>query len=351
MSLGYRFDPHEGSLVPTNTSVRLASRPTGTPDGQTWSTTTEPTAAVEDGQILVRVEQVSLDPAMRGWLDDRPSYVPPVGIGDVMRAGAVGTVEESRNRRFPTGTPVMGTFGVQQFAISNGSGVEKVDTALGTPSMYLGVLGITGLTAYYGLFKHGRPRAGETVLVSAAAGAVGSVVGQLARINGCRVVGIAGGPEKCAYLVDSLDFDDAIDYRSGSVRKAIASSCPDGVDVYFDNVGGEILDAALANLAPGARVVICGAISQYNEAGRGGGPANYMSLLVRRASMEGFLYFDNAADFPVARRRLANWVSSGAMTAPETLVSGTVADFPDVFLRLFSGDNLGKLILDITERT
>jgi NADPH-dependent curcumin reductase CurA len=337
--------------MPTNTAVRLASRPNGMPDDSTWAVTTDPTPDLDDGQFLVRVDQVSLDPAMRGWLDDRPSYVPPVAIGDVMRAGAVGVVEESRHRRFPVGSQVVGTFGVQQYAVSSGAGVERIDPGLGTPGMYLGVLGITGLTAYYGLFKHGRPRAGETVLVSAAAGAVGSVVSQLARLNGCRVVGIAGGPEKCAYLVDTLHVDEAVDYRSGSVRKAIAGACPDGIDVYFDNVGGPILDAALANLAFGARVVICGAISQYNETERAPGPANYMSLLVRRATMEGFLYFDNAADFPVARRRLAGWVSSGALTAPETLVSGTVADFPAVFLRLFSGDNLGKLILDLTERT
>jgi NADPH-dependent curcumin reductase CurA len=336
--------------VPINTAVRLARRPVGAPDAKTWDISRDQTPAVEDGQFLVRVDQVSLDPAMRGWLDDRPSYVPPVAVGDVMRAGAVGSVVESRHRRFPVGTVVMGTFGVQDFALSSGSGVEVVDESVGSPSMYLGVLGITGLTAYYGLFKHGRPRAGETVLVSAAAGAVGSIVGQLARINGCRAVGIAGGPEKCAYLVDTLGFDAAIDYRSDNVRKAIAASCPDGVDVYFDNVGGEILDAALATLALGARVVICGAISQYNETERGPGPSNYMSLLVRRATMEGFLYFDNAADFPVARKRLAAWIASGQITAPETLVKGSASDFPSVLLRLFSGDNVGKLILDLTER-
>jgi NADPH-dependent curcumin reductase CurA len=337
--------------VPINTAVRLARRPVGAPDAQTWDISREQTPDVEDGQFLVRVDHVSLDPAMRGWLDDRPSYVPPVAVGDVMRAGAVGSVVESRHRRFPVGTVVMGTFGVQDFALSSGSGVEVVDESVGSPTMYLGVLGITGLTAYYGLFKHGQPRAGETVLVSAAAGAVGSIVGQLARINGCRAVGIAGGPEKCAYLVETLGFDVAIDYRSDNVRKAIAASCPDGVDVYFDNVGGEILDAALATLALRARVVICGAISQYNETERAPGPSNYMSLLVRRATMEGFLYFDNAADFPVARKRLAAWIASGQITAPETLVKGSASDFPSVFLRLFSGDNVGKLILDLTERT
>ena len=335
--------------VPSNTAVRLARRPQGLPDQQTWSITTEDTPALDEGHFLVRVEQVSLDPAMRGWLDDRPSYLPPVAVGDVMRAGGVGTVVESRHRRFPEGTAVMGTLGVQQYAVSNGTGVERIDPTLGTPSMYLGVLGITGLTAYYGLLKHGQPRAGDTVVVSAAAGAVGSIVGQLARISGCRVVGIAGGPDKCHYLVDTLGFDAAVDYQAGSVRKSVAEACPAGIDVFFDNVGGEILDAALMSLAFGARVVICGAISQYNATERGSGPTNYMNLLVRRARMEGFLYFDNVADFPVARRRLAAWVADGSISAPETLVPGTVSDFPSVFVRLFSGDNIGKLILDLTE--
>jgi len=337
--------------VPTSTSIRLARRPQGPTDEQTWQVASEETPALDPGQFLVRVRQISLDPAMRGWLDDRPSYLPPVAVGDVMRAAGVGVVEESSHPRFPVGTAVLGTFGVQEYAVSSGHGVERIDEALGTPAMHLGVLGITGLTAYYGLLGHGRPRAGDTVLVSAAAGAVGSIVGQLARISGCRVVGIAGGPEKCSYLTETLGFDAAVDYRSESVRKAISGACPDGVDVYFDNVGGSILDAALANLALGARVVICGAISQYNATERAVGPANYMSLLVRRATMEGFLYFDNAPDFPIARRRLAHWVASGQMTAPETIVHGTIADFPEVLLRLFSGNNVGKLILDITEPT
>jgi len=334
--------------VPTSTSVRLAARPTGLPTDETWSVVAEATADLKPGEFLARVKQISLDPAMRGWLDDRPSYVPPVSLGSVMRAGTVAEVVESTHRRIPAGATVVGTFGVQEYAVSSGAGVEVCDPALGSASQYLGVLGITGLTAYFGLFKHGRPQAGDTVLVSAAAGAVGSVVGQLARISGCRVVGIAGGPDKCAYLVDTLGFDAAIDYHEGSVRKAIARECPAGVDVYFDNVGGEILDAALANLATGARVVICGAISQYNEAQRAPGPANYMSLLVRRATMTGFLYFDDAADFPIARQRIASWIAEGRVIAHETIVPGTVADFPRVFERLFTGEKLGKLILDIT---
>ena len=232
--------------------------------------------------------------------------------------------------------------------MSDGSGLVRVDPALGTPSMYLGVLGMTGMTSYFGLFEHGRPRAGDTVLVSAAAGAVGSIAGQLALINGCRVVGVAGGPDKCAYVTDTLGFHAAVDYKGDSVRKAVRKACPDGIDVYFDNVGGEVLNAALANLAMHARIVICGAISQYNAEAATPGPSNYMALLVRRATMTGFLVFDHAAEFRVARQRMAQWVADGRIIAPETIVPGSVADFHEVFLRLFTGDNLGKLVLDIS---
>jgi NADPH-dependent curcumin reductase CurA len=268
-----------------------------------------------------------------------------------MRALATGEVVESRHPRFPTGALVQGTFGVQEYAVTDGRDVTILDPALGTPSMYLGVLGSTGLTAYYGLLEHGRPRAGDTVVVSAAAGGVGSIVGQLARISGSRVVGIAGGPDKCRYLTETLGFDAAIDYRETGLRRRLAEACPTGVDVYFDNVGGQILETALSLLAMHARVVVCGAISQYNATERPKGPANYMSLLIRRATMGGFLYFDHAADFPVARQRLGAWVADGAIVAPETIAQGTVRDFPATLRRLFSGDNLGKLVLDITDRS
>ncbi len=329
-------------------TVRLARRPTGVPVPDDFTVASEPAPEPGPGQFLVRVTLISLDPAMRGWLDDRPSYLPPVGLGEVIRAGAIGEVVASNQPRFPVGTIVMGDFGVQEYAVADGRGVTRVDPDLGTPSMYLGVLGTTGLTAYFGLFEHGRPRAGDTVVVSAAAGGVGSIVGQLARIGGCRVVGIAGGPDKCAYVTDDLGFDAAIDYKAGSVRPALRDTCPDGIDVYFDNVGGSILDAALGTLAMHARVVVCGAISQYNAETATRGPSNYLALLVRRATMGGFLVFDHAADYAVARQRLAAWVAEDRLTAPETIVSGTVADFLPTFLRLFTGDNVGKLILDVT---
>ena len=320
----------------------------GVPVADDFSITTDEVPDPGPREFVVRVTMLSLDPAMRGWMDDRPSYLPPIGIDEVIRAGAVGEVVASNNARFPVGTLVSGTFGVQEYAVSDGSGVTKVDTALGTPSMYLGVLGMTGMTAYFGLFEHGRPRAGDTVLVSAAAGAVGSSVGQLAAINGCRVVGVAGGPDKCAYVTDELGFHAAVDYKDPGMRKAIQAACPEGIDLYFDNVGGAVLNAALTTLAMHARIVICGAISQYNADTVTPGPSNYMALLVRRATMGGFLVFDHAAEFGVARRRMARWVAEGRITAPDTVVPGTVADFHQTFLRLFSGDNLGKLVLDIS---
>ncbi|MCX6433262.1 MAG: NADP-dependent oxidoreductase [Actinobacteria bacterium] len=332
----------------SNTSVRLARRPIGMPVADDFRIDIADVPVPGPGQVLVRVTLISLDPAMRGWLDDRPSYLPPIGLDEVIRAGGVGEVVASNESRFPIGCLVQGNTGVQEYAVLDASSLTRVDPTLGTPSMYLGVLGMTGMTAYFGLFEHGRPRAGDTVLVSAAAGAVGSIVGQLAHINGCRVVGVAGGADKCAYATDTLGFDAAVDYKGDTVRTAIHDACPDGIDLYFDNVGGAVLNAALTNLSMHARIVICGAISQYNAEQATPGPSNYMALLVRRATMTGFLVFDHAAEFRTARRRLARWVADGRITAPETLVPGSVTDFHSVFLRLFTGDNVGKLILDIS---
>jgi NADPH-dependent curcumin reductase CurA len=332
----------------TTTSVRLARRPVGMPRPDDFRISSDELPEPVAGQFLVRVTLISLDPAMRGWFDDVPSYLPPIGIDEVIRAGAVGEVVASESTRFPVGTMVQGDFGVRSHALSDGSGVTIVDPALGTPSMYLGVLGMTGMTAYFGLFEHGRPRPGDTVLVSAAAGAVGSIVGQLARIGGCTVVGVAGGPDKCAYVTDTLGFDAAVDYQAPALRRAKRAACPNGIDVYFDNTGGPILEAALSNVSMHARIVICGAISQYNAEVPTPGPSNYMALLVRRATMGGFLVFDHAAQFRGARRRLAAWVADGRISAPETIVPGEVADFHPVFMRLFSGENVGKLLLDVS---
>ena len=245
----------------TNHQVRLAARPVGLPKRSDWGFTEEAVPEPAEGEMLVKVKYLSLDPAMRGWMNEGKSYIRPVRIGEVMRAGGAGTVVASRNPAFREGDPVVGGFGVQEYAISDGKGVSKVDTRVAPLPVFLDVLGMPGMTAYFGLLEVGKPRAGETVVVSGAAGAVGSVVGQIAKIQGCRVVGIAGGVDKCRYLIDKLGFDAAIDYKAEDVRAMLKATCPEGIHVFFDNVGGDILEAALARLALHARVVICGAIS------------------------------------------------------------------------------------------
>jgi NADPH-dependent curcumin reductase CurA len=290
---------------------------------------------------------VSLDPAMRGWMNDARSYIPPVEIGAVMRAAAAGEVTASNHPGFAVGDHVTGAFGVQEHAISDGAGVVRADTALAALPTWLGTLGLTGMTAYFGLRDVGRAQAGDTVVVSGAAGAVGSVAGQIAKLDGCRAIGIAGGEEKCRWLVDDLGFDAAIDYRSEDVRRALRGHAPDGVDVYFDNVGGEILDAVLTRLARGARVVICGAVSQYNATGAVRGPSNYLSLLVARASMTGMIVFDYADRYAEAAAEMAGWLGDGRLTTREDVVEGGVEAFPETLLRLFRGENIGKLVLKV----
>jgi NADPH-dependent curcumin reductase CurA len=335
----------ERRMPQVNHQIRLAARPAGLPRATDWSLTTEEVPRPGSGQFVVAVSHVSVDPAMRGWMNARPSYVPPVEIGAVMRAGAVGRVTASEHPGFAVGDDVYGVFGVQEYAVSDGRGVIKIDTSLAGPSVYLGALGMTGLTAYFGLLDTGRLKEGDTVVVSAAAGAVGSMAGQIARIKGAgRVIGIAGGPEKCRTLTEEFGFDAAIDYRAGHVRRAVREHAPRGVDVYFDNVGGEILDDVLACLARGARVVICGAVSQYNET-QVRGPANYMMLLVARASMTGMLVFDYQDRYPQAMAELAGWLREGKIVSREHVVHGGVAGFPEALLLLFDGVNTGKLVL------
>ena len=331
----------------TNHQVRLAARPVGLPKRSDWQFTQEAVPEPKDGELVVQVQYISLDPAMRGWMNDAKSYIRPVGIGEVMRAGAAGKVVKSRHEKFREGDIVTGGFGVQEFALSDGKGVNKVDTRLVKLPTYLGTLGMPGLTAYFGLLDIGKPQPGQTVVVSGAAGAVGSVVGQIAKIKGCRTVGLAGGADKCRLLVEEFGFDAAIDYKREDVKAALRQHCADGIDVYFDNVGGEILDAALARLARGARIVICGAISQYNSTTGVKGPANYMSLLVNRASMTGMVVFDYADRYGEALRDMAGWVAAGKLKAKEDVVPGGVAAFPEVLLKLFSGENTGKLVLQL----
>ncbi|GAB1407157.1 NADP-dependent oxidoreductase [Thermomonas brevis] len=333
-------------MTATNRQFRLAARPVGLPRGSDWTLVEEPVPQPGEGEFLVRNEYISLDPAMRGWMNEGKSYVPPVAIGEVMRAYSAGEVMASNHPKFPVGSRVAGLFGVQEYALSDGKGARIVDTALAPLPVYLGVLGMTGMTAYFGLLDVGEAKEGDTVVVSGAAGAVGGVVGQVAKIKGCRVVGIAGGEEKCRYLVDELGFDAAIDYKREDVRAALRQHCPKGIDVYFDNVGGDILDAALANLALHARVVVCGAISQYNATEGVRGPSNYLSLLVNRARMQGMVVFDYASRYGEAARDMGAWLAQGKMTSREDIVEG-FDTFPDALLRLFRGDNTGKLLLKV----
>ena len=301
---------------------------------------------------MIKTTAISLDPAMRGWMNEGKSYIPPVAIGEVMRAGGIGEVIASKNVAFSVGDVVSCTPGVQEYVLVPGdqikrNGLFKLDTRLGTPTQWLNVLGMPGMTAYFGLLDVGMPQAGETVVVSGAAGAVGQTVGQLAKIKGCRVVGIAGGPAKCEWVVKELGFDACVDYKAGDLKSALRDACPKGVDIYFDNVGGEILDTVMTRLTRKARIVICGAISQYNNTTPVKGPANYLSLLVNRARMEGMVVFDYTDRFPVAVAELAGYLKDGRMKSKEDVVTG-LDTFPETLLKLFNGENFGKLVLQFS---
>ncbi|HEY2502679.1 MAG TPA: NADP-dependent oxidoreductase [Mycobacterium sp.] len=326
---------------------RLAARPVGKIRKSDFELVEAPVPEPGDGQFVVAVTDISLDPAMRGWMNAGRSYIPPVEIGEVMRALTLGRVIDSRNDQFAVGDLVQGVFGVTEYALSDGAGVQKITPAEGiSPSAYLGVLGITGLTAYFGLLDVGRLKAGETVLVSGAAGAVGTVVGQIAKIKGARVIGIAGGAEKCKMLTNELGFDAAVDYKGGDLKDQLHRHTPDRVDVFFDNIGGEILNQGLTRLARGARVVICGAVSQYNNVDVTG-PSNYIQLLVSRASMTGFVVFDYADRYPQAIAEMARWLSDGRLRNIEDTVHADIDAFPSTLDRLFTGANTGKLVLEL----
>lgn len=337
----------------TNKRVKLASRPVGLPQPTNFELDSIEIPALTDGQVLVKISFISLDPAMRGWMNEGKSYIRPIAIGEVFRAGSAGQVVESRNPAFAVGDYVTGNLGVQQYALVGPGATEptspeylvKVDAHLAPLETYLATLGMPGLTAYFGLLNTGQPKAGETVVVSGAAGAVGSVVGQIAKLKGCRVVGLAGDQEKVDYCVNELGFDACINYKTESVRTALRAACPTGIDVYFDNVGGEILDFVLEQIRFKARIVICGAISQYNNTTPVKGPSNYLSLLVNRARMEGIVVFDNAAHYGAAAREMAGWIQEGKLMAPKVQVEHGVENFLPALLKLFSGENFGKLVL------
>jgi NADPH-dependent curcumin reductase CurA len=332
----------------TNQQFRLAARPVGLPRDSDWELASAPLPALEPGWILVKVLYLSLDPAMRGWMNEGRSYMPPVAIGETMRAGGIGVVVESHSPRFAVGDHVMGMLGVQRFwagyAEDKAARLVKVDPALAPLPTWLNTLGMPGMTGYFGLLEVGQPKAGETVVVSAAAGAVGMTAGQVARQLGCHVVGIAGGPDKCRFVTEELGFHACIDYKATPVAQGLKEHCPQGVDVYFDNVGGDILDAVLARINLKARIVICGAISQYNATGPMKGPANYLSLLVNRARMEGMLVSDFAPRYPEAVATLARWLADGTIRSREHVVDG-FENFPSALLMLFEGKNFGKLVL------
>ena len=331
-----------------NKQLVLKKRPVGLPDKDTWALIESNIPELKEGEFLIKCEYISLDPAMRGWLNDTRSYIPPVQIDEVMRAGGVGKVITSNNSDFKVGDSVYGQIGVQQYIVTDGKGYHKVDPSLAPLPIYLGTLGMPGMTAYFGILEVGELKEGDTVLVSGGAGAVGSVVGQIAKIKNCTVIGIAGGADKCKYLVDELGFDGAIDYKNDDIKSKIKEYFPKGIDVYFDNVGGEILDAALGRLAMHARIVICGAISQYNNTTAVKGPSNYMSLLVSRASMKGMVVFDYAKDYGKAAQQMGQWMMQGKLKSKEDIYEG-IENFHETFLRLFSGEKMGKLVLKISE--
>ena len=327
----------------TSQEIRLAARPQGRPDASTWQLATTEVAEPGPGEFLVQLQQISLDPAMRGWLNDVRSYLPPVQIGAVMRAFGAGTVVASQHDDFAVGDVVSGTFGVREYAISDGKGVARLDLDVAPMSTWLGALGMPGMTAWFGLEDVGRAQPGDTVLVSAAAGAVGSTVAQLAKAKGCRVIGVAGGPDKVAWLRD-LGLDEVIDRREGDLLRQVRRAAPDGVDVYFDNVGGEHLEAAIGALSTFGRVAMCGAISQYNSTEPPAAPRNLALAIGKGLTLRGFIvgqYPELVAEY---HSRAPQWLAEGRLVADETFRDGLDAA-PQAFMDLLDGANMGKMLL------
>jgi NADPH-dependent curcumin reductase CurA len=335
-------------VLERNRRLVLDHRPSGIVDPSVVRREHEPVPEPGPDEALVAVRYLSIDPTIRGWMNDAPGYLPPIAVGEVIRSGGLGEVVASRSDRYRTGDLVVGMTGWQDYVIADDRGRTMQVVPPGIPPLAaLGVLGVTGMTAYFGLLDVGRLRAGDTVVVSGAAGAVGSIAGQIAAIEGAgRVVGIAGTPEKCAWLVDELGFDAAIDYRRETVADRLRAECPAGVDLYFDNVGGDILDACLARLALRGRVVLCGAISVYNDTTPSPGPSNYLNLLLRRGRMEGFIILDYLDRFPAAQATMAEWVAAGRVKHAEQVVDGLERALEALNL-LFTGGNTGKLIVKV----
>jgi NADPH-dependent curcumin reductase CurA len=336
----------------TNRRFLLARRPRGQPVPEDFSLVETPVPQPAEGAFVVRNRFVSLDPAQRGWMDDAPSYMPPIKLGDPVRATTVGQVDSSANPDFPVGDWVVGLNGIEEYSlVSSGGFTQKIDVShTPSPSYFLSAMGAVGLTGYFGLIDTGKPQPGETVLVSGAAGAVGSVVGQIAKIKGCRTIGIAGGRAKCKRLTDDYRFDVSIDYRGKSqdaLTAEIAAAAPNGVDIVFENVGGDILDAALMNLAPRARVILCGLISEYNSPDGKVGARNLWQVIVKRATIYGFLIMDYVPRFAEGGAQIARWLNEGRMRIDEDIIDG-IENAYTAFMKLFSGANQGKLILRLT---
>lgn len=337
--------------MPDNRRFLLVRRPQGMPVAEDFRLETEPTPELQEGEFLLRNHYAALDPAIRGWMDDKPSYLPPIPLGTPVRATTLGRIVESRSPDFPVGAWASGLNGMEDYSLGRAGGFTKLVDPDAVPSItnYLSSVGSIGATAYFALLEVGRPQPGETVLVSGAAGAVGSLVGQIAKMKGCRTIGIAGGPEKCARLTRDYGYDAAIDYRGKSEEDlvaAIRSVAPDGIDVHFENVGGQILDAALACIRDKARVVLCGLISQYNS--EPGATRNLWNLIVHGARIEGFILTHYVHRMAEAMPELAAWTRSGQLRMDEHIDEGLENALP-AFLRLFEGTNQGRMILKIAE--
>lgn len=334
----------------SNRRFILRNRPVGRIDADTFELVEDVIPEIGDGEALVRTQWISLDPTNRGWIRDEPTYLPPVAIGEVMRALGLGQVITSKHDAYREGQLVQGLLGWQEWAVASDSAplLPVAEIPGVSPREYLGVLGMTGLTAWVGIRDIGRPQLGETVVVSAAAGAVGSVAGQIARIEGARVVGIAGGPEKCGVLTEQLGFDAAVDYRAADWREQLAAATPNGIDVDFENVGGEIMDAVFARLNLRARVALCGLISGYNDSERPAGPRNFSHLLVQRVRLQGFIVLDHFDRMSEAVTELSAWMREGKLDALDTVVEG-FEQLPSAINMLFDGKNIGKLLLHVTD--
>jgi NADPH-dependent curcumin reductase CurA len=325
--------------------IRLVARPRGFPDEELFELAEMPISDPGEGQLLVRNAYFSVDPYMRPRMNDVRSYVAPFTLGEALTGGAVGRVAASRNERFQEGQWVVHQAGWREWALSDGHGVRAIDTSTAPVSAFLGVLGMPGFTAYHGLFEIGKPKEGETVFVSGAAGAVGSAAGQMAKIAGCRVIGCAGSPEKVAWLRE-LGFDHAFDYREQPTRKALAEGAPDGIDIYFDNVGGDSLEAAIGALRPHGRVVACGSISRYNDVEASAGPRNMFMVVTKRLLLQGYIITDHYGGFPEFLRLAQDWVRDGKLRYRETVIEG-IENAPRAFLGLLRGENVGKMLVKV----